>query len=249
MKNNVFKPEHFSNQHMTIPKHVAIILDGNRRFAKKLMLKPWKGHEWGANKVKKLLEWCGELGIHELTLYTFSVQNFNRPKEEFDYLMNVFKQEFDTMLQPDNLTKLNQNGLRINFIGRLTMFTPDIQEKMNKLMELTKNNNQRHVNFAMAYGGREEVVDAARKISEEVKNGTLNINDINEQTFAQHLYTNSDPDLIIRTGGEKRTSNFLIWQGNYSEWFFLEKTWPEFEKQDLVQCINEYEQRERRFGK
>lgn len=232
-----------------VPKHIGIIMDGNRRFAKKLMMKPWMGHEWGAEKVRKILEWCSEVGVQELTLYAFSVQNFNRPKEEFNYLMNVFRKEFDNLMTPEKQEKLKQQGLRIAFIGRLWMFAPDIQERMRKLMEQTKNNSAHQVNFAMAYGGREEVVDAVKKISEQISAGKLSVDKINEEVFASYLYRNSDPDLIIRTGGERRTSNFLIWQSNYAEWFFLEKTWPEFEKEDLVKCINEFGQRERRFGK
>lgn len=232
----------------TVPRHVGIILDGNRRFAKRLMLKPWKGHEWGAKKVRELMDWCQELGVRELTLYAFSVQNFNRPKEEFDFIMDVFRKEFDTLIN-NNMDDINQKGLRIVFIGRMWMFAPEIQEKMRTLMELTKNNASYRVNFAMAYGGREEVIDAVRKLAEQVKQGTLDVAAINEQTFAKALYLDSDLDLIIRTGGDKRTSNFLPWQAIYSEWIFLEKTWPEFEKQDLIEAIASYEDRERRFGK
>ncbi|MBI4017123.1 MAG: di-trans,poly-cis-decaprenylcistransferase [Candidatus Aenigmarchaeota archaeon] len=232
-----------------VPKHIGIIMDGNRRFAKKLMLKPWMGHEWGAKKVQKILDWCQEAGIQELTLYAFSVQNFNRPKEEFDYLMNVFHKEFDNLMSSENQEKLKRQGLQISFIGRTWMFAPDIQEKMRKLMDMTKNNTKHRANFAMAYGGREEVIDAVKKIGEQMAAGKLTVDQINEEVFAANLYRNSDPELIIRTGGDKRTSNFLIWQSNYSEWFFIEKTWPEFEKEDLVKCINEFGQRERRFGK
>ena len=135
-----------------VPKHVGIILDGNRRFSRRLMMKPWKGHEWGAKKVEKLFDWCEELGIKELTLYTFSVENFTkRPKEEFDYLMNIFRKEFDKLKEDK---RLDENKIRINFIGRIWMFPKDIQEKMGFLMEKTKNYNDYIVNFAMAYGGR-----------------------------------------------------------------------------------------------
>ena len=232
-----------------VPKHIGIILDGNRRFAKKLMLKPWMGHEWGAKKVHALLEWAKELGIKEVTFYALSIQNFDRPKNEFDYLMNLFKNEFDTLMQPEKQKELKQNGLRINFIGRLWMLPKDVQEKIKKLMELTANNKPNIVNFAMAYGGREEVIDAVKKIAEKVKAGTLDIDQINEESFGNYLWLKSEPDLVIRTGGEKRTSNFLLWQGHYAEFFFLDKTWPEMEKNDLVQAVQEYCDRERRFGK
>lgn len=231
-----------------IPKHIGIILDGNRRFAKKLMLKPWKGHEWGRDKIEKLLEWCKEIGIAELTLYAFSIQNFNRPKHEFNYLMKLFKEAFhDLMTKEENKKRLEQ--IQVRFIGRTWMFPSEVQKSMKKLTEYTKNNSPYKINFAMAYGGREEVLDAVKRIAEAVKKGKLDIDSINEESFSKNLYLQSEPELIIRTGGDRRTSNFLIWQSHYSEWFFLEKTWPEFEKEDLIKVINEFSQRERRFGR
>ncbi len=227
-----------------VPKHVGIILDGNRRFAKKLMMKPWKGHEWGAQKIEKLFEWCKELNINELTLYCFSLENFNRPKNEFDYLMKIFKETF-TKVKDDPRLK----DIKINFIGRIKMFSKEIQDAMYSIMEKTKDNTKYIINFAMAYSGRGEIVDAVRKIAEQVKNGKLDINSINEEIFSKNLYMEDQPDLIIRTGGDHRTSNFLNFQAAYSEWIFLDKTWPEFEKQDFEQCIIEYGNRERRFGK
>ena len=229
-----------------VPKHIALILDGNRRLAKRLMLKPWKGHEWGAKKVEKLLGWSKEIGIKELTLYCFSIENFDRPKRELEYLMKLFKEEFKRLYNDERLEK---DKVKINFIGRIDMFPEEVSESMKKLMDKTKNNNNFTINFAMAYGGRTEVIDAVKKIAEQVSSGKLNINKINEETFAKYLYMPDEPELIIRTGGEKRTSNFLIWQGNYSEWIFLEKLWPEFEKEDLIECIAEYNLRERRFGR
>ncbi|MBN2567029.1 di-trans,poly-cis-decaprenylcistransferase [Candidatus Woesearchaeota archaeon] len=228
-----------------VPKHVAIILDGNRRFSRRLMMKPWKGHEWGAKKVEQLLDWCKDLGIRELTLYSFSVQNFSRPKEEFDYLMDLFRKEFDR-LKTD--PRIEENGIRVTFIGRLGMFPNDIQEMMRHLMEKTRKNSGHLINFAMGYGGREEVIDAVKRVCRMVQGGELGIDDINEQVFGENLYMQDEPDLIIRTGGDKRTSNFLIWQSHYAEWIFLEKTWPEFEKEDLVAAIQDFSARERRFG-
>jgi len=229
-----------------VPQHVAIILDGNRRFAKKLMLKPWKGHEWGQKKVEKLFDWCKELGIEEVTLYTFSVQNFGRPKQEFDFLMDIFRDACRRLLKDSRV----ENGeVRVNFIGRIYMFPKDLQDLMKQVMDKTKKNKKYVVNLAMAYGGREEVIDAVRKIAEKLKKGELEVDDINEETFSKNLYMMDEPDLIIRTGGEKRLSNFLAWQSTYSELFFLEKTWPEFEKEDLIECLEEYQNRERRFGK
>lgn len=228
-----------------IPNHIGIILDGNRRFAKKLMLKPWKGHEWGRKKLEKLFDWCKEIGIQEVTIYAFSVQNFDRPKQEFDYLMTLFNETFNDLTKEK--TKLEQ--VQVQFIGRTWMFSQEIQDKMKSITEMTKNNGPYKINLAMAYGGREEVLDAVKKIAESVKKGKLDINKINEESFSDNLYLKSEPELIIRTGGDHRTSNFLIWQSHYSEWFFLEKTWPEFEKEDLLRVITEFSQRERRFGK
>ena len=232
---------------MKVPKHIAIILDGNRRFAKRLMLKPWKGHEWGVKKVEKIFDWCKEFNVNELTLYCLSLENFNRPKEEFDYLMNLFREEYKNLLKEDS--KIHKNKVKINFIGRLKLLPQDIQEDIKKIKEITKDYDNYTVNFAMAYGGKQEVIDATIKIAEAIKSGNLNIDKINEKTFTNNLLLKSSPELIIRTGGEKRTSNFLIWQGAYSEWIFLEKLWPEFEKEDFVSCLEEYNARERRFGK
>ncbi len=233
---------------MHVPRHIGIILDGNRRFAKRLMLKPWKGHEWGAETFRKFMDWCFDLGIEEITAYVLSIQNFNRPKHEFDYIMNVFRKEAEDWLQ-NRLEEFRQKGTRISFIGRNWMLPKDVQELQNKIMEATKNNSPRRVNFAMAYGGREEIIDAVQKIAEEAKKGKIDPKKINEEVIAQHLWLNSDPELIIRTGGDNRTSNFLTWQGIYSELIFIEKFWPEIQKEDVVACIEEYKNRERRFGR
>lgn len=229
-----------------VPRHIGIILDGNRRFAKRLMMKPWQGHEWGAKKVEQLLEWCREYGVRELTLYAFSIENFHsRPKKEFDYLMDLFCKEFERLKTDERLEKYK---IRINFIGRIHLFPEKIQKIMRAIMDSTKNNDQYVVNFAMAYGGQSEIVDATKKIAEQVKQGKLDIDSINEKMFSNYLYISSEPTMIIRTGGEKRSSNFLNFQSAYSEWFYVEKLWPEFEKEDFVQCLEEYKMRERRLG-
>lgn len=230
-----------------VPKHIGIILDGNRRFSKKLMLKPYKGHEWGYEKVKKLFEWCQELGIYELTLFTFSIENFNRPKDEFDYLMKLFTRAFKELKKNCKDEKFKK--IKVNFIGRLSMFPKEVLDSMKELIEATKDNKPYTINFAMAYGGRAEIIDATKKIAEQVKKGKLNINDINEEMFSENLYLNDEPDLIIRTS-ESRLSGFLLWQGSYAEIIFLpNKLWPEFEKEDFIACIEEYKNRQRRFGK
>ncbi len=232
-----------------VPKHVGIIMDGNRRFAKRLMLKPWRGHEWGAKKVKEILQWCRELGVKEITLYTFSLENFNRPKEEFDYIMDLFMKEFTALDTPENLAQVAKDGLRINVIGRLWMLPERVQAAVAKIMDATKNNKGYVVNFAMAYGGRAEVIDATKKIAEAVKNGALSVDQINEDVFRKGLYTESEPDLVIRTGGEHRTSGFMLWQSWYAELYFIDDYFPDLKKEQLAEAIQSYEQRERRFGK
>ena len=229
-----------------VPRHLGIIMDGNRRFAKRLMIKPWKGHEWGAQKLTDVFEWCEEFSIKELTLYTFSVQNFDRPPKEFDYLMKIFFENFDN-LKTDK--RIYENQIRINVIGRTWMFPQKIQDKMNEIMNLTKNHDKYILNFAMAYGGREEVIDATKKIAQQIKSGELDIEDINEEVFKKNLYIAEEPDLVIRTGGEKRISNFLSYQSAYSEFIFLDKLFPELEKDDFEECMIEYSNRKRRFGK
>ena len=210
------------------------------------MLKPYKGHEWGAKKLDKFFNWCIEYHIKELTLYCFSLENRNRPKIELDYLMNLFRKEFKIFHNDPRIEKYN---VKVNFIGRLNIFPKDIQILMKKIMDKTKNNKNFIINFAMGYGGRAEVIDAVKKIAKQIKQGKLDINKINEKVFAKNLYIDSEPDLIIRTGGEKRTSNFLNYQAAYSELIFIDKLWPEFEKEDFISCLEDYSKRERRLGK
>lgn len=247
--NKTFKrfPVQFIMEMETVPKHIGIVMDGNRRFAKRLMLKPWKGHEWGAKKVEKLIQWADEYEIKELTLYALSVQNFfSRSKKELNYLFDIFKKEFENLMENKNIDK---HKIKINFIGRLHLFDEELRELMNKIMEKTKNNDNKTINFAMAYGGQEEIIDAVKKINEQIKKGNLDINEINENSFKNFLYLKNAPDLIIRTGGEKRTSNFLNYQADYSEWIFLDIMWPEFKKENFIECLNDYAKRKRKFGK
>jgi tritrans,polycis-undecaprenyl-diphosphate synthase [geranylgeranyl-diphosphate specific] len=226
-------------------KHVGIILDGNRRFARKLMLEPWKGHEFGKKKIEKLFDWCKEFDIKELTLYCFSMQNFNRPKKEFDYLMKIFRNAFEEL---KNDSKVHDEKIQINFIGRTHLLPKDVYDKTKELESETKDYSNYKVNFALAYGGREEIIDAVKDLGRQIEDGKIDPKELNEDNFSKFLYMNSEPDLIIRTGGDHRTSNFLVWQSTYSEWMFIEKTWPEFEKTDFVNCINDFTKRQRRFG-
>lgn len=227
---------------LNTPKHIAIILDGNRRFAKRLMLEPWKGHEYGAEKIEELLDYVKDLGIKELTLYCLSCENLkSRPKNELEYLFQIFKKEFKNL----DREKIEKNKIQIKFIGNLSLLPKDLKEQCERLEKETKKNNNFKINFAIAYGGRQELIEAVKKI---IKN-KIKENEITEETIKDNLYISDEPDIIIRTGGEKRTSNFLLWQSTYSEWFFLDKMWPEFEKQDLLECIEQFKNRKRNFGK
>ncbi len=231
---------------MKAPKHIAVILDGNRRFAKRIMAKPWEGHKFGKEKVKKLLKWCAELGIKEVSLYAFSVDNFKRPRQEFNYLMKLFKASFIEAL---NDKELKKEQVRIKFVGRLSMFPKDVVDAMKELSERTRHYKKFIVNFCMAYGGREEITDAAKRMASDAVSGKLPMDKITDSTLKDYLYLKSDPDMIIRTGGEKRLSGFLLYQASYSELFFLDKMWPDFSKNDLVKCVQEFKMRERRFGR
>ncbi|MBI2658305.1 di-trans,poly-cis-decaprenylcistransferase [Candidatus Woesearchaeota archaeon] len=229
-----------------VPKHIAIILDGNRRYAKKLGLQPWKGHEYGLRKLEDLFGWCIELGIKELTLYCFSTENFKRAKKEVDYLFNLFWKEFSKIKDGKGVFK---DKVRVKVIGRIGMFSEKMRQAMLDAAEKTKKNRKLAVNFALAYGGRQEITDAMKKIALKIKKNKIKIDKINENLIAQNLYLKSEPDIVIRPGGEVRTSNFLTWQSVYSEWIFIDKLWPEFTKKDLIGCIDEFSKRERRFGK
>ena len=223
--------------------HVGIIMDGNRRFSKRLMLKPWQGHEHGAKKVKEILNWCKEYDIRNITLYAFSYENFNRPKEEFNFLMKLFLKEFDDLIaNPEDLEK---DKIKIKFIGRIDKFPDDVRQRMDKLMDMTKDYDNYIVNFAMAYSGRIELVDAVKKMIEK----GMKADEVDEKSIMDHLYLNSEPEIIIRTGGERRMSNFLTFQSVYSELFFTDKLWPEFAKEDFEAIIDEFNNRDRRFGK
>lgn len=225
---------------------IAVIPDGNRRAAKRLMKMPWMGHEWGVKKFKELTKWCRELNIKELTIYAFSLKNFSRPKKEFDFLMELFRRESDA-LKDDR--EIYENKIKINFIGRTYLFDKDIQERMKDLMERTKDHDKYIINFAMAYDGRAEVVDTIKKIAQQVKEGKIKIEDIDEDLVKKNLYIDSDVDLVIRTSGEKRTSSFLPLQADYAELVFIDDFWPDLTKEQFVEAINDFKKRERRFGK
>lgn len=226
--------------------HLAIILDGNRRYAKRLALQPWKGHEAGAKQVEKLLDWCKELKIKQLTVYCLSTENLKRDKKELDFLLKLLDKKFSEF---ENDERIYKNRVKIRFVGNLSLLPENIQRLCKRIQEKTKNHYNYILNFCLAYGGREELTNAVRKIAGKVKEGQLKIKDIDENMIKQNLYLPDEPDLIIRTGGRARTSNFLPFQSVYSELIFLDKLWPEFTKEDLQACVKEYKKRKRNFGR
>lgn len=228
------------------PKHIAIILDGNRRWAKEKNLKPWQGHLKGYENVKRIFDWMKELDIKEVTLYGFSLENKSRKQNEVSALIKLFTRAFKELL---NDKRIWENEVKINHIGRLDFFPTGLQKVINNAIEKTKNHNKYLVNFALAYGGREEITHAVKEIAQEVKSHKINLVDINEKTVENHLYIQSTPDILIRTSGEQRISNFLLWQISYTELFFINKHWPDFGKDDLKKIIDQYSKRNRRFGK
>lgn len=231
-----------------IPKHVAIIMDGNRRFARELGLSMEKGHEYGKEKIKEILEWCFELKIKNLTLYAFSIENFERGKNEVSALMSLCKDELEIALKN---SRIHNNKIKINIIGNLDSLPKKIKQSAIYIMKETKNYNNYILNIALAYGGREELIHAIKNIAKDVKNNNLKINEITTSKVSSYLYTTGipDPDLILRTSGEERISNFLLWQLAYSELYFSDVYWPAFRKRDFLKAIRTFQQRKRRFGK
>ncbi|MFH1420745.1 MAG: polyprenyl diphosphate synthase [Candidatus Aenigmatarchaeota archaeon] len=234
----------------TMPTHVGIIMDGNRRFAKTLMQLPWKGHKYGAKKAREVLEWACEKGIKYLTAYTLSLENLRtRPRDELRMILNLLGQEADAMVN-DATHVVHRFDVRVRFIGRLTQLPKKLQDKMHDVEKFTGKYKKHFLNIAVAYGGQQEIVDATKKILNETLKGVLRPSDLNETVVRKHLYTNGQPapDLIIRTGGEKRLSNFMPFQSAYSELIFLDKRWPAFSKKDFEGCLAEFADRQRRFG-
>ncbi|MBI4177624.1 MAG: di-trans,poly-cis-decaprenylcistransferase [Candidatus Aenigmarchaeota archaeon] len=230
--------------------HLGIIMDGNRRFAQKLMLQPWQGHEWGEKKVEEVLGWCREFGIKTVTLYTLSLENIaGRPKAELNYLYKLMKGVANRVLK-DKDNPVHVNKVRVRIIGRTQAMPPELRKILAELEDATKKYRDYEANFAIAYSSRAEIIDAVKKIAGSVKKEILKLSDIDESLIKKNLYNPkmSDPDLIIRTGGEKRLSNFLMFQSAYSELFFTDTPWPEFSKKDFVAAINDFKQRKRRFG-
>jgi len=229
-----------------LPKHLAIIMDGNGRWAKQQGFLRAFGHENGTKSVKKTITTCAKLGIEYLTLYAFSTENWNRPKLEVEALMkiliNSLKKELGT---------LQENNIRLNAIGNLDKLPKTAQKELQDVIDKTKNNTRLTLTLALSYGSREELVNAVRIISDKVKNNIISIDTIDDSIINEHLYTQNlpDVDLLIRTSGEHRISNFLLWQIAYAELYFTNVLWPDFKEEDLYEAIISYQKRERRFGK
>jgi len=220
-------------------KHIAIIMDGNRRWAKEKGLPSAVGHKKGVDALKKTMKACDDYGVKYLTVYAFSTENWNRKPEEVNFLMDLLAQTLK-----NELKEMNENNVIISFIGDTTKLSQKLQEILHNAVETTKNNTGVNLQIAFNYGSRDEIVHAVKQIVEE------EIEDITEDVISQHLYTKNipDPDLLIRTGGEMRVSNYLLWQIAYSEFVVINDYWPEFDKNKLAECILEYRRRNRRFG-
>jgi undecaprenyl diphosphate synthase len=229
----------------SLPRHVAIIMDGNGRWARERHLPRVEGHRAGAESARIIIRTCGELGIKYLTLYAFSVENWNRPKDEVDALMKYLVHYLKT-----ETPELNKNNVRLEVIGQTYRLPEAVQEHLKKSIATLSRNNGLTLVMALSYGGRTEIVDAVRSIAGQVKAGALDPAEITEQVFSQHLYTRNvpDPDLLIRTSGEMRVSNFLLWQISYTELVVTPTLWPDFRKPQLYAALEEYNRRHRRFG-
>jgi undecaprenyl diphosphate synthase len=228
-----------------LPTHIAIIMDGNGRWAKERHLPRVEGHRNGVESVRMTVRACGEIGIKYLTLYAFSVENWNRPKDEVDTLMKYLARYLK-----NEIGELNRNNVRLEVIGQIYRLPEFVQEQLRKTQAALSKNNGLTLVLALSYGGRTEIVEAVRAIADEVKRGKMEPAEINEQVISQHLYTRHtpDPDLLIRTSGEMRVSNFLLWQISYSELVVTPTLWPDFRKPQLFEAIEEYARRHRRFG-
>lgn len=233
-------------QDKIIPAHIAIIMDGNGRWAKKRFMPRLFGHKYGVETVRTVVKYCNKIGVKYLTLYAFSTENWNRPADEVNGLMDLLV----TYLKSE-LDELHENGVKVNFIGHLEEMPPLAKAEMQRSMEKTAANEGLTLNLALNYGGRDEIRRGVQAIAQKVQNGSLSPEDITDEVISDSLYTagQSDPDLIIRTSGEIRVSNFLLWQLAYSEFYFTDVLWPDFNEKELDKAIEVYNQRNRRYGK
>ena len=228
-----------------LPKHIAIIMDGNRRWAKSKGLSTRDGHRAGADALENISKFCNKIGIKYLTVYAFSTENWKRSKEEVSALMAILKMHVDSFLR-----EKDKQNIKIKIAGDIDGLSKSLKNSITKAVETTKNNTGLTLNIAFNYGGRPELVKAMKEIASEIKENKISIEDINEELISNHLYTagQPDPDLLIRTSKELRTSNFLPWQLVYTEFYFSEKHWPDFGEEDLLEAIRVYQKRNRRFG-
>ena len=229
-----------------LPKHLAIIMDGNGRWAKQKGFLRVIGHENGSKSVRTTVEACAKIGIENLTLYAFSTENWNRPKREVDTLMKLLIKSLKS-----ELSTLQENNIKLNCIGNLNLLPPSTQKGLENAIELTKNNTRMTLTLALSYSSREEILNVVKEISDKVKNNIISISAVDESIINQHLYTRNlpDVDLLIRTSGEHRISNFLLWQIAYAELYFTDVLWPDFTEEHLIEALASYQKRARRFGK
>ena len=238
----IMKKEDFTH----LPNHVAIIMDGNGRWAKKIGRKRAFGHENGTKSVRECIDQSMKLGIKNLTLFVFSTENWNRPKYEVKALMELLVYS----LEKERVNLIN-NEIKLNVIGDLEALKDKPKSKLKSIILETKNNKKLNLNLAISYGSKQEIVNAIREVSNKVKNNIISEKNIDENIINEHLYTRNLPnvDLLIRTGGEKRVSNFLLWQIAYAEMYFTDELWPDFKREDFMKALDDYQKRERRFGK
>lgn len=231
-----------------VPHHVAVIMDGNRRYAAEMGMLVSDGHEKGKQKLEEMLEWCLELGIKVLTVYAFSTENVGRQKDEIETLMGMFVANFRRLGDDE---RVHRNRIRVRVLGQKELLPEELQESIRYAEERTKDYDSYSFNIAVGYGGREEIVHAIKKLAEAVRSGELCVEDITQKVVAEYLYTSEvpDPDLILRTSGEERISNFLLWQIAYSELYFSDVYWPGFRKIDFLRAVRSYQQRTRRYGR
>jgi len=229
-----------------LPEHVAVIMDGNRRWAKKRFMPATYGHREGALRVKDLTRTCVDMGIKYLTIYAFSTENWGREKKEVDYLMSLLVEFIKK-----ELNYLNEHDVKVQLLGNVEDLPEETKNEVKRCIELTQNNEKLILNIALSYGSRTEITDAVKKVITDYENNKINIDDINEESFKKYLYTKDipDPDLLIRTSGETRLSNFLLYQLAYTEFYFTDIMWPEFNKEEFLKAIDSYQTRKRRYGK
>lgn len=228
-----------------LPKHIAIIMDGNRRWARALGKEPSEGHKAGADNLTKMAKYCNDIGVKYLTVYAFSTENWKRSQQEVSYLMFLLKSYLRKFSN-----SANKENIQIRVLGNIDKLEDSLKKRILAAIESTKNNTGLILNIAFNYGGRDEITNAVKKIATKVKNGEMSIDEIDENMVGKHLYTQNepDPDLLIRPGGELRVSNYLLWQLAYTEFYFADKYWPEFDEEELMKAIKSFNDRNRKFG-